>query len=117
MVSALIDLGRDASYTTQPLELLNNLGFESNKHHAVLARDLDSPSRVPAGSDLSQNHHDTVYENGNTVGIDSSVDGPLDHNQEIMRPVDMEGSEGMHIDMNIAWVDYLQIDMVTISEA
>ncbi|KAL8532969.1 hypothetical protein ACS0TY_009290 [Phlomoides rotata] len=85
---------RDASYTTQPLELLNNLGFESNKHHTVLARDLDSPSRVPAGSDLSHNHHDTVYENGNTVGMDAGVDGPLDHNQETVRPVDMEGSEG-----------------------
>ncbi|KAL6580182.1 Brefeldin A-inhibited guanine nucleotide-exchange protein 5 [Orobanche minor] len=34
---------RDASYTTQPLELLNNLGFENTKHHNVLIRDLDSP--------------------------------------------------------------------------
>ncbi|KAI3470391.1 hypothetical protein Pfo_027054 [Paulownia fortunei] len=86
---------RDASYTTQPLELLNNLGFENTKHHKVLTRDLDSPSPVAVGSDLSYNHHDTVYENGNTVGIDASVDGIADHNQEMVRPVDMEGSEGM----------------------
>lgn len=94
----LLNLARDASYTTQPLELLNSLGFESNKNRTMLARDLDSPSRVSAGSDLSHNHLDTVYENGNTVGIDAGADGPLDHNQEIVRPVDMEGSEGMHLD-------------------
>ncbi|KAK6144909.1 hypothetical protein DH2020_021729 [Rehmannia glutinosa] len=85
---------RDASYTTQPLELLNNLGFENTKHHKVLTRDLDSPSPVVVGGDLSYNRQDTVYENGNTV--DASVDGiALDHNQEMVRPVDMEGSEGM----------------------
>ncbi|KAK6144922.1 hypothetical protein DH2020_021742 [Rehmannia glutinosa] len=83
---------RDASYTTQPLELLNNLGFENTKHHKVLTRDLDSPSPVVVGGDLSYNRQDTVYENGNTV--DASVDGiALDHNQEMVRPVDMEGSK------------------------
>lgn len=86
---------RDASYTTQPLELLNNLGFENTKHHNILIRDLDSPSRVPAGSYLS-NHHDTVYENGSIVGRDASVNEiPLDSNLEIVRPMDMEGSEGL----------------------
>ncbi|KAH6757481.1 HOPM interactor 7 [Perilla frutescens var. hirtella] len=85
---------RDASYTTQPLELLNNLGFENTKHHKVLTRELDSPSRVPTGSYLS-NHNDTVYENGSILGRDASVNGiPLDSNQEIVRPLDMEGSEG-----------------------
>lgn len=90
---------RDASYTTQPLELLNNLGFENTKHHNVLIRDLDSPSRVPAGSHLS-NHKDTVYENGSIVGRDASVNGiPLDPNLEIVRSADMEGSEGLHLNI------------------
>ncbi|KAL9165509.1 hypothetical protein ABFS82_06G175400 [Erythranthe guttata] len=86
---------RDASYTTQPLELLSNLGFESNKHHKVLARDLDNASPVASGGNFSYSRQDTVYENGNTVGIDTNINGnALDHNQEIVRPVDMEGSEG-----------------------
>ncbi|KAG8390693.1 hypothetical protein BUALT_Bualt01G0110100 [Buddleja alternifolia] len=77
---------RDASYATQPVELLNELGLENTKHHNVLARNLDSPSRA-AG-------RHTVYENGNATG--TSVDGSaLDHNQEMARPIDMEGSEGV----------------------
>lgn len=92
---------RDASYTTQPLELLNNLGFENTKHHNVLIRDLDSPSRVPAGSYLS-NHHDAVYENGSMVGRDASVNGiPLETSQESVRPMDMEGSEGLLLEVYI----------------
>lgn len=91
---------RDASYTTQPLELLNNLGFENTKHHNVLIRDLDSPSRVPAGSSHLSNHKDTVYENGSIVGRDASVNGiPPDTNLEIVRPVDMEGSEGLYLNI------------------
>ncbi|KAF5761248.1 putative Sec7 domain, mon2, dimerization and cyclophilin-binding domain, Sec7 domain superfamily [Helianthus annuus] len=35
---------RDASYTTQPLELLNALGIESGKSRAVISRDLEGPS-------------------------------------------------------------------------
>ncbi|XP_047972872.1 brefeldin A-inhibited guanine nucleotide-exchange protein 5 [Salvia hispanica] len=85
---------RDASYTTQPLELLNNVGFENTKHHNVLIRDLDSPSRVPLGTYLS-NHHGTVYENGSMMGRDASANGiPGEPNQEIVRAMDMEGSEG-----------------------
>ncbi|KAL6549572.1 WD repeat-containing protein wat1 [Orobanche hederae] len=46
------------------------------------------------GSYLS-NHHDAVYENGSIVGRDASVNGfPLESNQETVRPMDMEGSEG-----------------------
>lgn len=32
---------RNASYATQPLELLNDLGFENSKHHTVLVRNLE----------------------------------------------------------------------------
>ncbi|KAL2249198.1 UNVERIFIED_CONTAM: Brefeldin A-inhibited guanine nucleotide-exchange protein 5, partial [Sesamum indicum] len=85
---------RDASYTTQPLELLNDLGFDNTKHRKVLTRDLNSPSPVAVGRDLSYKRNDNFYENGNTVGIDE--DGiALHHNQDIERPVDMEGSEGI----------------------
>ncbi|KAL6501089.1 Brefeldin A-inhibited guanine nucleotide-exchange protein 5 [Orobanche hederae] len=84
---------RDASYTTQPLELLNNLGFENTKHHKALTRDMDRPAPVAIGSD---NHHNTVYENGNTAQIEASADGiALDDNQETMRSMETEGSEGM----------------------
>ncbi|PIN05244.1 Guanine nucleotide exchange factor [Handroanthus impetiginosus] len=69
---------RDASYTTQPLELLNDLGFENRKQHKILSRDSDSPS--PLSGDLSRN------------GV---IEHSLDHNQEMGRPTDMEGSEGM----------------------
>ncbi|KAI3459082.1 hypothetical protein Pfo_015745 [Paulownia fortunei] len=88
---------KDASYTTQPLELLNDLGFENRKHHKVLSRDLDSPSTV--SGNLSYNPHHTVYKDGNTVGIASlktSVDGnALDHSLETVHLADIEGSQGM----------------------
>ncbi|KAK6156433.1 hypothetical protein DH2020_010681 [Rehmannia glutinosa] len=65
---------RDASYATQPLELLNDLGFENRKHHQM-SKDLNIPS--PAS-------------------LKSSVNGiALDHSQEPVRIADMEGSEGM----------------------
>ncbi|PWA97223.1 HOPM interactor 7 [Artemisia annua] len=51
---------RDASYTTQPLELLNALGIESGKSRAVTARDLevsaiDNSSAVPANGQVQDN--------------------------------------------------------------
>ncbi|KAG8380375.1 hypothetical protein BUALT_Bualt06G0008900 [Buddleja alternifolia] len=87
----LIEIGghQEASYTTQPLELLNDLGYESRNHHKVWTRDLDNPSPL-AGH--------TVHETGNTMGIASpniSVDdNALDRNQETLRLPGMEGSEG-----------------------
>ncbi|KAK6136359.1 hypothetical protein DH2020_029889 [Rehmannia glutinosa] len=72
----LIEVGghQDASYATQPLELLNDLGFENRKHHQM-SKDLNSPS--PAS-------------------LKSSVNGiALDHSQEPVCIADMEGSEGM----------------------
>ncbi|XP_051121206.1 brefeldin A-inhibited guanine nucleotide-exchange protein 5 isoform X2 [Andrographis paniculata] len=87
---------RDASYTTQPLELLNNLGFESTKHHKVLTRDFDPTSPGAGSGDSLSNHHDSIYSNGNAVGKDPIIDEIAhDHNQEIGRPVDTEGSEGI----------------------
>ncbi|XP_076892587.1 brefeldin A-inhibited guanine nucleotide-exchange protein 5-like [Bidens hawaiensis] len=45
---------RDATYTTQPLELLNALGLESGKSRSVISRDLEGPTNDNA-SVLSAN--------------------------------------------------------------
>ncbi|CAA0841110.1 HOPM interactor 7 [Striga hermonthica] len=66
---------RDASYTTQPLELLNDLGFEKTKHHTILSRDLNSS---PLAS---------LKTTANGIS-------PV-HGQETLHTTDMEGSEGM----------------------
>lgn len=81
-------MSRDASYTTQPLELLNDLGFDNSKHHKVFTRVSDATSglnpSVSDGSNSSDNHHNNVYENGDTVGMmspNANTDGnALDHN-------------------------------------
>ncbi|KAL0302961.1 UNVERIFIED_CONTAM: Brefeldin A-inhibited guanine nucleotide-exchange protein 5, partial [Sesamum radiatum] len=63
---------KDASYTTQPLELLNDLGFENHKHHNILSGDLEIAS------------------------IKTSVNGnALNENQETSRGADVEESAGM----------------------
>ncbi|KAH6769452.1 HOPM interactor 7 [Perilla frutescens var. frutescens] len=88
---------KDAVYTTQPLELLNDQGLENGKHHNVLSGDLDSAS--PASRDLLYNNHHAVYNNGSAVGTESlkpNVDeNTLEQNQETVRPVDMEGPQGL----------------------
>uniref|UniRef100_A0A0K8R4C3 Putative guanine nucleotide exchange factor n=1 Tax=Ixodes ricinus TaxID=34613 RepID=A0A0K8R4C3_IXORI len=66
---------RDASYTTQPLELLNDLGFEETKHHTILSRDLNSS---PLAS---------LKTTANGIS-------PV-HDQETLHTTDIEGSEGM----------------------
>lgn len=92
----LLVLTRDASYTTQPLELLNDLGFENRKQHRTFSRDLETPSSVTG--DIRYNHHHIVSKNGTTVGITfltTSVDrNGLDHSRETEHQTDTEGSEG-----------------------
>ncbi|OMO86408.1 SEC7-like protein [Corchorus olitorius] len=87
---------RDASYTTQPLELLNALGLENPKNPSVLIRDLEvqtggeenqfdandngklSPLASPsAGSDGSpRNANASVSQDRNQeFGLQSNVDG------------------------------------------
>ncbi|KAL0322245.1 UNVERIFIED_CONTAM: Brefeldin A-inhibited guanine nucleotide-exchange protein 5 [Sesamum calycinum] len=63
---------KDASYTTQPLELLNDLGFENDKHHNILSGDLEIASIK-------------TIVNGNA----------LNENQETSRGADVEDSAGM----------------------
>lgn len=90
---------RDASYTTQPLELLNNLGFENTKQHKAFTRDLDNPSPTAGGSELSYNRQQPFHENGNTIArasLIASVDGNgLDNNQQNVHLEDLGGAEGL----------------------
>ncbi|XP_019198456.1 PREDICTED: brefeldin A-inhibited guanine nucleotide-exchange protein 5 [Ipomoea nil] len=86
---------RDASYTTQPLELLNNLGFENAKDNTL------------GDSKVSPVHSPTQMFNGSTPGTVSEgigADGTaklhnasdmLDDNQGMVRPVDQDGTEGI----------------------
>ncbi|KAK2645141.1 hypothetical protein Ddye_020336 [Dipteronia dyeriana] len=77
---------RDASYTTQPLELLNALGFESPKNLTVSIRD----SEVSAGD--VDNHHSGVSDN-ETVSPLASPSISADNNQEL--GLHLDGSEGV----------------------
>ncbi|KAK3023742.1 hypothetical protein RJ639_044407 [Escallonia herrerae] len=100
---------RDASYTTQPLELLNALGFE-NPHHTLLRRDLevptgDSPYSMPVDSEWADTPQHTVSEKGNTnprVDISSDVVASNhnrsipDHNHNLALPNEPENSQGLH---------------------
>ena len=102
---------RDASYTTQPLELLNALGFETPKNHIVLTRDFevstgDSPLLKSVENEPIDNHQRNVTDNGDTyslaslnIGIDGTVKNrtastSLDSNQEMLQAIDLDGSEG-----------------------
>lgn len=97
---------RDASYTTQPLELLNDLDLENSRHNALMTRNLDAvpgdlPSRMPSDrGQLDSNLHNGMG-NGH-AGEDVAAQSPtasvmMDRNQGLGQLVDSEGSEGFHI--------------------
>ncbi|KAG2691211.1 hypothetical protein I3843_08G000100 [Carya illinoinensis] len=85
---------RDASYTTQPLELLNALGFDSASLKSFDNEEVDG-------------HHFDVRDNGKESLLPSLSNGPdgtarnpnvavpLDHYQESGSQVNVEGSEGL----------------------
>ena len=102
---------RDATYTTQPLELLNALGFENPKNHALLAGDSEiskgvSPSPKSVDNIQVDNHQFDVTDNGKTYSLASPSivsDGTIrnrnasvvgDHNQEMGFQTNLDGSEG-----------------------
>lgn len=64
---------RDASYTTQPLELLNALGFENPRNHSVLTRDLEVNAKYSPS----------------VVSVDA------EHNEGSQSPQELEHSEGL----------------------
>ncbi|WOK99061.1 brefeldin A-inhibited guanine nucleotide-exchange protein 5-like isoform X1 [Canna indica] len=78
---------RDASYTTQPLELLNSLGFENSKNQPLLSKDFDGKD----GDSPFKNINHNKMEGGVTLGgetADGEASGsiistnPKDDNQE-----------------------------------
>ncbi|KAM7275135.1 hypothetical protein ACFE04_017001 [Oxalis oulophora] len=79
---------RDASYTTQPLELLNALGFENPNNHVVL-----KDAEVNASDGANQLD---VGETGKASPRANGTGSPsfLDHNQEPAQ-VNSDGSEGL----------------------
>lgn len=101
---------RDASYTTQPLELLNALGFENPKNHPLLAGDSEinkGVSSSPTSVDNIQvdNHQFDVSDNGKAYPMASPSivsDGMMrnlnasivDHNQDMSFQTNSDGSEG-----------------------
>ncbi|KAJ7955363.1 Brefeldin A-inhibited guanine nucleotide-exchange protein like [Quillaja saponaria] len=88
----LLNSIRDATYTTQPLELLNDLGFDKLKNQGGLVRD----SEVNAGDNGTvDNHQFDIGENGKVSSLaysNTNADGtprnpiasssPGDHNEE-----------------------------------
>ncbi|XP_058108815.1 brefeldin A-inhibited guanine nucleotide-exchange protein 5 [Magnolia sinica] len=102
---------RDASYTTQPLELLNSLGFDNAKSHVVLNKHSavnsgDSPSMKSGDSGRLDNRR-VDYENGKSsdrasVSIESESTGKnisasilqVD-DQEAGSQTNLEESEGL----------------------
>ncbi|KAL3523231.1 hypothetical protein ACH5RR_016065 [Cinchona calisaya] len=80
---------RDAIYTTQPLELLNDLGLDNSRNHTALTRSLevisgDSPTTLSADNGLLDNHKHHASDSGITYSMASTNAGD-----------DFEGSEGV----------------------
>lgn len=80
----LIILSRDASYTTQPLELLNAFGYENPQNHTIVTGDVElTTGDTPMSVDGEQldNHQslDTgtvdIARNQNTVAMPDQETG------------------------------------------
>lgn len=94
---------RDASYTTQPLELLNDLDLENSRHSSLLTRNLelnsgDQPSGISRDSGVLDANLHTSIDNGHVADDGAAqsptVAGRMGHNQGPGRPTELEGSEG-----------------------
>uniref|UniRef100_A0A2P2KPC1 Brefeldin A-inhibited guanine nucleotide-exchange protein 5 n=4 Tax=Rhizophora mucronata TaxID=61149 RepID=A0A2P2KPC1_RHIMU len=90
---------RDASYTTQPLELLNALGFENSKRPTVLVTDSD----VDTGDGVDH-HQSGVLDNGKISPVacpgnekrgDPVASVSLDHGEESRLQSNMNSSESL----------------------
>lgn len=80
-------MSRDASYTTQPLELLNDLGFGNSKNHTVLmGKEAYADDSLPLKSGAS-GHMD--------IRPSDVRDGGIDHDQEVNLQSNLEESAGM----------------------
>lgn len=79
---------RDASYTTQPLELLNDLGFDS----AFNYDEVDGQFEIRDNGKVSPFPFSNTGPDG-TAGNSNSA-GPIDHSRESGSQINLEGSEG-----------------------
>ncbi|CAI9090751.1 OLC1v1025581C1 [Oldenlandia corymbosa var. corymbosa] len=77
---------RDATYTTQPLELLNDLGLENSRHQMVSTRNLDGVS-----GDVPASPTPGMFDNHQCNGSDGENIYPLATTNS---GHDIEGSEG-----------------------
>jgi len=69
----LISLFRDASYTTQPLELLNSLGFQKSNNQQLLSREAESDSHGSRGEvSISSNGEHSHPEPNPQTSLDNS---------------------------------------------
>ncbi|KAL6997714.1 Brefeldin A-inhibited guanine nucleotide-exchange protein 5 [Sarracenia purpurea var. burkii] len=97
---------RDASYTTQPLELLNALDFENSKNHSVLSRDFevsttDNSSLRSVEKQPIDNHQHNVGDIEDTYTLASPKNPSVaifpDNNQEMGKAIDLDGFEGAQL--------------------
>ncbi|KAG2646178.1 hypothetical protein PVAP13_2KG490600 [Panicum virgatum] len=68
---------RDASYTTQPLELLNSLGFQKSNNQQLLSREAESDSHGSRGEvSISSNGEHSHPEPNPQTSLDNSEGSP-----------------------------------------
>ncbi|KAL5197929.1 hypothetical protein ABZP36_001441 [Zizania latifolia] len=79
---ALLKSIRDASYTTQPLELLNSLGFQKSNNQQLLSREAETDT-------LGSSYHDI------RDGVSVSKNGEQDGHQETNPQTSLDNSEGL----------------------
>ncbi len=79
----LISLVRDASYTTQPLELLNSVGFQKPNNQQSLSREAET-------NGLGSSYHDS-REGGASISHIDEQDG----HQETNAQTSLDNSEGV----------------------
>ncbi|KAH7669024.1 guanine nucleotide-exchange factor protein [Dioscorea alata] len=92
---------RDAAYTTQPLELLNSLGFENSKHQNLVKMGSDT-IRADTSS-LQADHYDSnggqrlsneqTFDSG-TSGKDPSTANSVGNHKDIKLQNNLEEAEG-----------------------
>jgi len=77
----LISFVRDASYTTQPLELLNSLGFQKSNNQQLLSRKAESDSH---GNSYHGNRGEVSISNGEHSHPELNPQTSLDNSEGIL---------------------------------
>lgn len=89
---------RDASYTTQPLELLNALSFENLRNHGGIIRDSeayagDSVTNKSNDNEVVSGHQLDLNDNGKLSPLTSSNTN-ADGVEESVLQMNLDQSEG-----------------------